>query len=68
MLGVVEAKLSRARAKLAEAEGVVSAQLQSVRSQFNSLFQVFRLWQSSVRKRSCLGRWTGTVRSLVLIR
>jgi hypothetical protein len=61
-LGVIEAKLNRARAKLAEAEGVVSAQLQSVRSQFNSLFQVFRLWHIEREKKKLLGQMDGYCR------
>jgi hypothetical protein len=59
-LGVIEAKLSRARGKLGEAEGVVSRQVQSVRSVFGTLYQNYRLWHVEREKKKLLGQLDGT--------
>lgn len=51
---VIESKLCRAREKLHQAEGGLSAQLEAVRSEFSRLHLIFRLHRISVEKRLLL--------------
>jgi hypothetical protein len=48
--GVIEAKLSRAREKLFQAEGTQSAQLEGVRGEFSRLHLIYKLWRVSQEK------------------
>jgi hypothetical protein len=50
--GVIQAKLSRTRGKLAEA--ALSTQTQSVRSVFGTLYQNLRLYRVEIEKRKLL--------------
>jgi hypothetical protein len=49
--GVIEAKLSRAREKLFQAEGALSAQLAGVKGEFGRLHLIFKLWRVEIEKR-----------------
>jgi hypothetical protein len=55
-LGVIEAKASRAREKLGQAEAGLEAQKQAVRGEFSRLFLIFKLWQIEREKQRLLGR------------
>jgi hypothetical protein len=49
-LGVIEAKASRAREKLGQAEGFLNAQMQAMRGEFSRLHLIYRLHRVEVEK------------------
>jgi hypothetical protein len=63
---VMEAKLAHAREKVAQAESELNGETQSVRSQFNALFQVYRLWCISGEKAKLLALMDGACPDLAL--
>jgi hypothetical protein len=65
-LGVIEAKLSRARQRLSQAEAGLEAQKQAVRGEFSRLFLIFKLHRVEVEKRRLQGQMVAGCSNLSL--